>query len=127
MGQQWGHEVGLALSPCHRDLLRVLSAEELCLLERSLCTAEPEDHCGPATTPAWGAAVPTADPSAPWGLLEAPCTTPLPLTCTKRLGPSGTVDSLDTDQQWGCVAGREWARMADPHLLAWGLFVTPQG
>ncbi|XP_036247764.1 lateral signaling target protein 2 homolog [Molothrus ater] len=28
-----------------RDLLRVLSAEELCLLERSLCTAEQEDPC----------------------------------------------------------------------------------
>ncbi|XP_010178515.1 PREDICTED: lateral signaling target protein 2 homolog, partial [Mesitornis unicolor] len=32
-----------------RDLLRVLSMEELCLLERSLCSAESEDPCGPAT------------------------------------------------------------------------------
>ncbi|XP_035194837.1 lateral signaling target protein 2 homolog [Oxyura jamaicensis] len=37
-----------------RDLLRVLSAEELCLLERSLCAAESEDPCSPATPPTWG-------------------------------------------------------------------------
>lgn len=119
--------MGLTLSAHHRDLLRVLSAEELCLLERSLCTAEPEHPCGPASSPAWGAAVPTADPPASWGLLGAPCATPLPPTCAMRLGPSGTADNLDADRLWGCVAGREWARMADPPLLARGLFVPPQG
>ncbi|NXX60386.1 LST2 protein, partial [Scopus umbretta] len=40
VGQQWGHDVGLTPSPRCRDLLRVLSEEELSLLERSLCTAE---------------------------------------------------------------------------------------
>ncbi|PKU37247.1 hypothetical protein llap_12448 [Limosa lapponica baueri] len=90
-----------------RDLLRVLSVEELCLLERSLCTAESEDPCGPATPPAWRAAVPGADPPAPWGLLEVPCTTPPPSTCTARLGPPGVVDDLGTNRQWGCVAWRE--------------------
>ncbi|XP_068816035.1 lateral signaling target protein 2 homolog isoform X2 [Struthio camelus] len=55
-----------------RDLLRVLSAEELALLERSLCTADLEDPCGPAAPPAWGAAAPKADPPAPWSLLEDP-------------------------------------------------------
>ncbi|KAM6122940.1 lateral signaling target protein 2 homolog [Phoenicopterus ruber ruber] len=81
-----------------RDLLRVLSAEELCLLERSLCTAESEDPCGSATPPAWGAAVPRADAPAPWGLLEVPHATPLPPTCTARLGPPGMVDDLGTDR-----------------------------
>ncbi|XP_056206533.1 lateral signaling target protein 2 homolog isoform X2 [Falco biarmicus] len=84
-----------------RDLLRVLSVEELCLLERSLCTAEPEDHCGPTTPPAWGAAVPRADPTAPWGLLEVPCTPTPPHTCTTRLGPPGSVDDPGTDWRWG--------------------------
>ncbi|XP_063204843.1 lateral signaling target protein 2 homolog isoform X3 [Chroicocephalus ridibundus] len=84
-----------------RDLLRVLSAEELCLLERSLCTAESEDPCGPATPSAWGAAMPRADPLAPWGLLEVPRATPPPPTCTARLGPPGVADDLGTDRQWG--------------------------
>ncbi|NXW68637.1 LST2 protein, partial [Hirundo rustica] len=39
-GQQWDCDMGLMPIPHRRDLLRVLSAEELCLLERSLCTAE---------------------------------------------------------------------------------------
>uniref|UniRef100_A0A493TDA3 FYVE-type domain-containing protein n=1 Tax=Anas platyrhynchos platyrhynchos TaxID=8840 RepID=A0A493TDA3_ANAPP len=80
-----------------RDLLRVLSAEELCLLERSLCAAESEDPRGPATPPTWGAAMPGASPPAPWGLLEAPHTTPLPHTCTGRLGPPDAVESPGTD------------------------------
>ncbi|XP_066833113.1 lateral signaling target protein 2 homolog isoform X3 [Anser cygnoides] len=80
-----------------RDLLRVLSAEELCLLERSLCTAESEDPCSPATPPTWGAAMPGAGPPAPWGLLEAPHTTPPPHTCTGRLGPPGAVESPGMD------------------------------
>ncbi|XP_076205958.1 lateral signaling target protein 2 homolog isoform X2 [Aptenodytes patagonicus] len=83
-----------------RDLLRVLSEEELCLLERSLCTAESEDPCGPATPPAWGAAVPRADPPAPWGLLEVPCAAPPPRTCMAWLGPPGAVDDVGTDWQW---------------------------
>ncbi|XP_075020001.1 lateral signaling target protein 2 homolog [Calonectris borealis] len=91
-----------------RDLLRVLSEEELCLLERSLCTAESEDPCGPATPPAWGAAMPSADPTAPWGLLEVPCATPPPPTCMAWLGPHSAVDDLGTDRQWGCMSGREW-------------------
>ncbi|XP_054697820.1 lateral signaling target protein 2 homolog isoform X1 [Grus americana] len=82
-----------------RDLLRVLSAEELCLLERSLCTTESEDPCTPTTPPAWGAAVPRADAPAPWGLLEVPCTTPQPLTCMARLGPPGMVDDLGTNRR----------------------------
>ncbi|XP_015731524.1 lateral signaling target protein 2 homolog isoform X2 [Coturnix japonica] len=57
-----------------RDLLRVLSAEELCLLERSLCAAEAEDPCGSVTPPAWGEAVPRVAPPSPWGLLDNPCT-----------------------------------------------------
>ncbi|XP_040429830.1 lateral signaling target protein 2 homolog isoform X2 [Cygnus olor] len=80
-----------------RDLLRVLSAEELCLLERSLCAAELEDPCSPATPPTWGAAMPGAGPPAPWGLLEAPHTTPPPHTCTGRLGPPSAVESPGTD------------------------------
>ncbi|XP_038042502.2 lateral signaling target protein 2 homolog isoform X2 [Anas platyrhynchos] len=80
-----------------RDLLRVLSAEELCLLERSLCAAESEDPRGPATPPTWGAAMPGASPPAPWGLLEAPHTTPLPHTCMERLGPCDAVESPGTD------------------------------
>ncbi|XP_062443699.1 lateral signaling target protein 2 homolog [Rhea pennata] len=60
-----------------RDLLRVLSAEELALLERSLCTAELEDPRGPAAAPAWGAAAaPKADAPAAWALLEAPHSDP---------------------------------------------------
>ncbi|XP_039241233.1 lateral signaling target protein 2 homolog [Pipra filicauda] len=74
-----------------RELLRVLSVEELCLLERSLCTAEPEDPCGPDITP----------PPAPSALLEIPCATPPALTCTTLLGPSGAVDNPGTDWQWG--------------------------
>ncbi|XP_051650311.1 lateral signaling target protein 2 homolog [Manacus candei] len=84
-----------------RELLRVLSVEELCLLERSLCTAEPEDPCGPDITPVWGAAVPREDPPAPFGLLDIPCATPPALTCTTLLGPSGAVDNPGTDWQWG--------------------------
>ncbi|XP_009892007.1 PREDICTED: lateral signaling target protein 2 homolog [Charadrius vociferus] len=84
-----------------RDLLRVLSAEELGLLERSLCTAESEDPCGPATPPAWGAAVPRADSPAPWGLLEVPHTTPPPPTCMAQLGPPSVVNDLGTDRWWG--------------------------
>ncbi|XP_049685311.1 lateral signaling target protein 2 homolog isoform X3 [Accipiter gentilis] len=84
-----------------RDLLQVLSAEELCLLERSLCTAELEDSCVPATPPAWGAAMPRADPPAPWGLLEVAHTTPPPPTCTTQPGPPGAVDNLGTNSQWG--------------------------
>ncbi|KAM9289519.1 lateral signaling target protein 2 homolog [Morus bassanus] len=80
-----------------RDLLRVLSEEELCLLERSLCTAESEDPCSMASHPAWGAAVSRADPPAPWGLLEVPHATPPPPTCMAWLGPPGTVDNLGTD------------------------------
>nr|XP_038042502.1 lateral signaling target protein 2 homolog isoform X1 [Anas platyrhynchos] len=80
-----------------RDLLRVLSAEELCLLERSLCAAESEDPRGPATPPSWGAAMPGASPPAPWGLLEAPHTTPLSHTCMERLGPPDAVESPGTD------------------------------
>lgn len=59
-----------------RDLLRVLSAEELCLLERSLCAAEAEDPCSSVTPPEWGEAVPRVAPHTPWGLLESPHTTP---------------------------------------------------
>ncbi|XP_074958612.1 lateral signaling target protein 2 homolog isoform X2 [Phalacrocorax aristotelis] len=84
-----------------RDLLRVLSEEELCLLERSLCTAESEDPCSPASPQAWGTAVPRADAPAPWGLLEVPHATPPFPTCMAWLGPSGTVDNLGTDRQWG--------------------------
>ncbi|KAM7100713.1 lateral signaling target protein 2 homolog isoform 2-T2 [Ciconia maguari] len=103
-----------------RDLLRVLSEEELCLLERSLCTAESEDSCGPVTPPAWGAAMPTVDPPAPWGLLEVPRATPPPPTCMAWLGGPpchpGAVDDLGTNRQWGCVAGREqsWAGRSLP-------------
>ncbi|KAM6056581.1 lateral signaling target protein 2 homolog isoform 2-T2 [Chlamydotis macqueenii] len=82
-----------------RDLLRVLSAEELCLLERSLCTAESEDPCGPASP--CGAAVPRADPPAPWGLLEVPRATRPPPTCSAWLGPPGTGDDLGSNRQWG--------------------------
>ncbi|XP_025903296.1 lateral signaling target protein 2 homolog [Nothoprocta perdicaria] len=46
-----------------RDLLRVLSVDELALLERSLCTAELQDPCTPAAAPAWGAPA-TKPPSA---------------------------------------------------------------
>lgn len=115
-GQQWGCDMGLTPSPCRRDLLRVLSEEELCLLERSLCTAESEDPCGPATPPAWGAAVPRVDPPAPWGLLEVPCAAPPPPTCMAWLGPPGAVDNMGTDWQWGYVAGRErgWAGRSLP-------------
>ena len=127
MGQQWGCDVGLMPSPRCRDLLRVLSAEELCLLERSLCTAEPEDPCGPATPSAWGAAVPRADPPAPWGLLEVPHATPPPPTCTMRLGPPGAVDDPGTDWQWGCVAGRERGQDGRSLPAGTGTFRTTPG
>ncbi|XP_075622663.1 lateral signaling target protein 2 homolog isoform X2 [Balearica regulorum gibbericeps] len=100
-------QMSRVFSPFHnllkkiRDLLRVLSVEELCLLERSLCTAESEDPCTPTTPPAWGAAVPRADAPAPWGLLEVPCATPQPLTCTAWLGPPGMVNDLGTNRRWG--------------------------
>ncbi|XP_075622666.1 lateral signaling target protein 2 homolog isoform X5 [Balearica regulorum gibbericeps] len=98
-------QMSRVFSPFHnllkkiRDLLRVLSVEELCLLERSLCTAESEDPCTPTTPPAWGAAVPRADAPAPWGLLEVPCATPQPLTCTAWLGPPGMVNDLGTNRR----------------------------
>uniref|UniRef100_A0A803YEI0 FYVE-type domain-containing protein n=1 Tax=Meleagris gallopavo TaxID=9103 RepID=A0A803YEI0_MELGA len=69
-----------------RDLLRVLSAEELCLLERSLCAAEAEDPCNSVTPRAWGEAVPSVAPPTPWGLLESPHTTPVHHSFTGRLG-----------------------------------------
>lgn len=109
-GWRWGGGTGLTLSPRLRDLLRVLSAEELCLLERSLCAAESEDPCSPATPPTWGAAMPGAGPPAPWGLLEAPHTTPPPHTCTGRLGPPGAVESPGTDRHVGVCVGRERGR-----------------
>lgn len=102
MEQQWGCDVGLTPPPRPRDLLQVLSMEELCLLERSLCTAESEDPCVLATPPAWGAAM---DPPAHWGLLEVPYAPPLPPTCTAQLGPSSTVDDPGTARRWGCVSG----------------------
>ncbi|XP_075297789.1 LOW QUALITY PROTEIN: lateral signaling target protein 2 homolog [Opisthocomus hoazin] len=111
-----------------RDLLRVLSAEELCLLERSLCTAESEDPCRPATPPPWGAAVPRADPPAPWGLLEVPRTAPPLPTRTAQLGPPGTALNLGTDRQWGCVAGRERGRDGRSRPAGTGsLCVPPRG
>lgn len=106
-GQQWGNDMGLMPSPHHRDLLRVLSVEELCLLERSLCTAEQEDPCSPGTPPAWGAAVPRADPPSPWGLLDVLSATASPPACTTRLEPPGALDNPGTDWWWGCVGGRE--------------------
>ncbi|XP_066053548.1 lateral signaling target protein 2 homolog [Chamaea fasciata] len=84
-----------------RDLLRVLSAEELCLLERSLCTAEQEDPCSQDIPPAWGAAVPSVDPPAPSSLLEVPNATQPAPTCTVRLGPPSAVDDLGTSWQQG--------------------------
>lgn len=123
VGWRWGGDTGLTLSPRCRDLLRVLSAEELCLLERSLCAAESEDPRGPATPPTWGAAMPGASPPAPWGLLEAPHTTPLPHTCTGRLGPPDAVESPGTDRHVGVCVGRErglifcatpWVTIASP-------------
>ncbi|KAI1234200.1 Lateral signaling target protein 2 [Lamprotornis superbus] len=90
-----------------RDLLWVLSAEELCLLERSLCTAEQEDPCSPDAPLAWGAAVPSGDPPAPFSLLEVPNATQPPSTCTTRLGPPSAVDDVGTDWQQGHVVGRE--------------------
>ncbi|XP_016157058.1 PREDICTED: lateral signaling target protein 2 homolog isoform X1 [Ficedula albicollis] len=90
-----------------RDLLWVLSAEELCLLERSLCTAEQEDPCSPDASPAWGAAVPSADPPAPFNVLEVPNATQPPSTCTTRLGPPSAADDLSTDWQQGCAVGRQ--------------------
>ncbi|XP_069725147.1 lateral signaling target protein 2 homolog isoform X2 [Phaenicophaeus curvirostris] len=77
-----------------RDLLRVLSVEELCLLERSLCAAESEDPRGPATPPAWEAAVPAVGSAAAWDLQE------VPLTCPEQLAPPGVVNNLGIDQCW---------------------------
>lgn len=106
MGQQWGPDMGLMPTPGCRDLLRVLSAEELCLLERSLCTAEQEDPCSPEAPPAWGAAVPSVDPPAPFSLLDIPnATQPLP-TCTTQLGPPSAVDDQGTNWQQGRAVGR---------------------
>uniref|UniRef100_A0A669PQ77 FYVE zinc finger domain-containing protein n=1 Tax=Phasianus colchicus TaxID=9054 RepID=A0A669PQ77_PHACC len=69
-----------------RDLLWVLSAEELCLLERSLCAAEAEDPCSSVTPQTWGEAVPRITPPTPWGLLESPHTTPVHHSFMGRLG-----------------------------------------
>lgn len=107
MGQQWGRDMGLMLIPHCRDLLRVLSAEELCLLERSLCTAEQEEPCSPDTPTAWGAAVPSVEPPAPFSLLEVPNATQPPPTCTTRLEFPSAVDDPGTNWQQGCVVGRE--------------------
>nr|XP_031361934.1 lateral signaling target protein 2 homolog [Lonchura striata domestica] len=102
-----------------RDLLWVLSAEELCLLERSLCTAEQEDPCSPDG----GAAVPSADPPAPFSLPEVPnATQPLP-TCTTRLGPPRAMDGLGTDRQQGCAVGREQDQDGKSHTIP-GVMVT---
>ncbi|XP_064017380.1 lateral signaling target protein 2 homolog [Pogoniulus pusillus] len=79
-----------------RDLLHVLSAKELCLLERSLCTTE-TDPCDLATPPARGAAVARVEPSAPWGVLEV---TPPLSRCMTRLGPRGVGDDAGTNWQW---------------------------
>ncbi|XP_061858573.1 lateral signaling target protein 2 homolog isoform X2 [Colius striatus] len=100
-----------------RDLLQVLSVEELCLLERSLCTAELEDPCAPATPPVWGAAVQGADPHAHWSLLEVPHTTPPPPTCTTRLETPSMVDDPGTD----------WRRSSQPPSSSpgTGLDATP--
>ncbi|XP_053812616.1 lateral signaling target protein 2 homolog isoform X1 [Vidua chalybeata] len=106
-----------------RDLLWVLSAEELCLLERSLCTAEQEDPCSPDAPAAGGADVPSVDPPAPFSLLEVPnATQPLP-TCTTRLGPPSAVDDLGTDWQQGCAVGREQGQDGTSHTIP-GVMVT---
>ncbi|XP_071426085.1 lateral signaling target protein 2 homolog isoform X2 [Pithys albifrons albifrons] len=84
-----------------RDLLRVLSVEELCVLERSLCTAELEDPCGPDIPPVWGAAVPRVDPPAPFSLLEVPCATPPTSICKMQLGLPGAINDPGTDWQSG--------------------------
>lgn len=123
VGQQWGRDMGVMPTPHHRDLLRVLSAEELCLLERSLCTAEQEDPCSLDAPPAWGAAVPSVDPPAPFSLLEVPHATPPPSTCTTRLGTPSAVDELGTNGQQGCAAGRE--RGQDGKSLSTGTGISP--
>ncbi|KAJ7406211.1 lateral signaling target protein 2 isoform X1 [Willisornis vidua] len=84
-----------------RDLLRVLSVEELCVLERSLCTAELEDPCGPDIPPVWGAAVSRVDLPAPFSLLEVPCATPPTSTCKMQLGLPGAIDDPGTNWQRG--------------------------
>ncbi|XP_037254729.1 lateral signaling target protein 2 homolog isoform X3 [Falco rusticolus] len=61
-----------------RDLLRVLSVEELCLLERSLCTAEPEDHCGPTTPPSLGGSCAQSRPHCSLGSPGGPLHPPIP-------------------------------------------------
>lgn len=107
VGQRWDRDMGLMLMSHCRDLLRVLSAEELFLLERSLCTAEQEDPCSPDATPAWGAAVPSVEPPAPFSPLEVPNATQPPPTCTTRLGSPSAVGDLGTNWQQECAAGRE--------------------
>lgn len=119
--------MGLTPSPHCRDLLRVLSVEELGLLERSLCTAESEDPCSPANPPAREAAVPRTDSPAPWGLLEVPCATPPPHTCMARLGPPSVVNDLGTDRWWGYVAGREWGQDGRSLPAGTGTFCATSG
>ncbi|XP_068016949.1 lateral signaling target protein 2 homolog isoform X3 [Melanerpes formicivorus] len=77
-----------------RDLLQVLSAKELYLLERSLCTAE-TDPCDLATPPAWGADVAREELSAPRGLLEVTHATPALPSRTPGMG-----DDAGTTWQW---------------------------
>lgn len=113
----------LTLSPHNRDLLHVLSAKELCLLERSLCTTE-TDPCDLATPPARGAAVARVEPSAPWGLLEV--TPPLP-RCMTRLGPPGVGDDAGTNWQWRCVAAREQGQDSSSLPSGMGFLIPPLG
>lgn len=120
VGQQWSCDVGLMPTPHHRDLLRVLSAEELWLLERSLCTAEQEDPCNPDSAPA---AVPSVDPPAPFSLLEVPNATQPSPTCMTRLEPPSAVDDLGTNWQQGCAVGREQGQDGISHTIP-GIMVT---
>lgn len=82
----------------------MLSAEELCLLERSLCAAEAEDPCSSVTPPAWGEAVPRVAPHTPWGLLESPHTTPAHHSLMGRLS---AVDNPCTERHVAVCLGRE--------------------
>ncbi|XP_025978401.2 lateral signaling target protein 2 homolog [Dromaius novaehollandiae] len=75
-----------------RDLLQVLSAEELALLERSLCTAELEEPRGPATAP-------RVDPPTAWGLLEAPHTDAPAPVCPAGSGLPGKAGGPATDSR----------------------------
>uniref|UniRef100_A0A8B9S9J4 FYVE-type domain-containing protein n=1 Tax=Apteryx owenii TaxID=8824 RepID=A0A8B9S9J4_APTOW len=102
-----------------RDLLRVLSAEELALLERSLCTAELDDPRGPAAAPAWGAAAPTADPPAPWGLLEAPHTEPPAPVCPAGSGPPGVAGDPGAHSRQGPGSSPR-TRPGAPQGAGWG-------